>query len=263
LDELEGSPATFLSDSTVVSITKQDVLDTIFGPIYQPQLRFSSLATTLAEAMAGNFSQLYKSLGVPDDRCPIRLPTSYTWSSDASKAIACGDGLSQENITIQEFQDYLTHLKTDSPDFGAAWSGIRLSCLGWRIRPKYRFSGPWITPEADSSVVEGKPAAPLLFISSRYDPVTPLSNAYEVSKSHPGSRVLVQDNVGHGSLFSPGKCREDFIKRYFETGEMPPKDTVCAPDCKPFQDCPQMGFASLSQETEPKLWSRQPPLALI
>ncbi|KAG4219899.1 hypothetical protein PC116_g31622, partial [Phytophthora cactorum] len=38
---------------------------------------------------------------------------------------------------------------------------------------------------------------------------------------------------------SPGKCREEYLRKYLETGELPPEGTVCQPDCKPFQDCPQ------------------------
>lgn len=265
LDELDAAPAPYLGSNSVVTITKQDVLHTIFVRLYQPQREFARLATILVESMAGNFTQLYNGLGVPKsiDSCPVSKPETYTWDNDAHKAIACGDGKPQANLTIPEFLDHLKHLKSDSPYFGANWATIRLDCKGWRFRPKYSFSGPWVTPKPDSSIVEGRPAAPLLFISSRFDPVTPLANAYEMSKDHPGSGVLIQENVGHGALLSPGKCREGFISKYFETGELPPKGTVCTPDCKPFHKCPGMDVALYGLDEIPEPLSRRGPLSLF
>jgi pimeloyl-ACP methyl ester carboxylesterase len=266
MDSLEESPAPFLSQNTVVSIDKQDVLGTIFQALYQPQREFPHLATVLSEAMAGNFTQLYEGLGSPKsiNSCSSDTTHSYTWKNDAQRAIACGDGVSQANLTIPEFMEYLASLQRDSPDFGAPWTSIRIGCKGWLYRPKYSFSGPWVTPEADPNLVEGKPAAPLLFISSRYDPVTPLLNAHVASKEHPGSTVLVQENVGHGSIHSPGKCREDFVRKYFETGELPPEGTVCQPDCTPFQGCPQMKpTAALGIDGTLESWHRRTPLAMF
>ncbi|KAH8897483.1 hypothetical protein GQ53DRAFT_680118 [Thozetella sp. PMI_491] len=264
IDELDVSPSPYVSNSSVVYITKQDILDTIFGPLYQPLRDFPKLATTLAEALAGNLTQIYLGLHRPerDDSCPLGIPTSYTWAGDAQAGIACGDGKSQTNLTVSEMIEHVERLKADSPEFGAGWSEIRLTCRGWRFQPKYRFMGPWVSPAADPSLVEGRPAAPVLFVSSRYDPVTPLVNAYEMAKGHPGSRVLIQDNMGHGSLMSPGKCREDHIKKYFETGELPPEGTVCAPDCKPFQECPQaLGAMGVEDVSEPS--GRRAPLELF
>lgn len=58
-----------------------------------------------------------------------------------------------------------------------------------------------------------------------------------MSKFHAGSKLLVQDTYGHGTLLSPSKCRDAYVKRYFETGELPPDDMMCDSECVPFQDC--------------------------
>ncbi len=264
VDELDESPVPYIAQNRTFSITKQDVFYTIFPLLYQPQLTFPHLAATLAEAMAGNFTKLYEGIKGPKqgDSCPSSIPTTFTWFRDALNAISCGDGKSQVNLTIPAFLEHMERLKSDSPEFGARWSNHLFACKGWRVRPSYRFSGPWTSPEADASLVEGKPAAPLLLVSSLFDPVTPLVSAYEMSKGHPGSGVLVQENAGHASLLSPGKCREDFIKKYFETGELPPTGTTCTPECKPFQECSQMTTAALGfgNGLEPRRWL---PLGLI
>jgi hypothetical protein len=189
---------------------------------------------------------LYDGLALPtyNENGRSDLPSSaYTWDQDARQAIACGDALPSNNFTMPGFQEHLARLKRDSPDFGALWSILQLTCSSWKIRPKYRFSGPWTSPEAGLGLVEGRPAASLLFLSSRYDPITPLANAYKMAAAHPGARVLVQDNYGHGSLFTPSRCRQENIRRYFATGELPFEGTVCQSDCKPFEDCQRVNAA--------------------
>jgi pimeloyl-ACP methyl ester carboxylesterase len=57
-----------------------------------------------------------------------------------------------------------------------------------------------------------EPAAPLLFVSSVIDPVTPLRMAEAARKDHPGSGLLVQDNVGHATAGAAGTCRDNFVK---------------------------------------------------
>ncbi|KAK8023584.1 hypothetical protein PG993_011650 [Apiospora rasikravindrae] len=249
IDGLEANPAPYVSPetNTFVAVTKHDVLEAILRPLYQPQRDFPALALLLSEAMQGNLTLLYKSLNqapTHKDSCRNNKtdPPAYTCGPDAMTAIACGDGEPQDNLTAVEFADYVCGLQRhQNADFAFLEAQVRLGCSGWRIRPKYRFDGPWTTPASDARGVRGKPAAPILFVSSRYDPVTPLANAVAMSRDHPGSRVLVQENAGHGSLFSPGRCREGYIKRYFATGEMPPEGATCQPDCEPFQECARMG----------------------
>jgi pimeloyl-ACP methyl ester carboxylesterase len=243
VDDLDDSPVPYIAHNSVVTITKDDVMQTIFQALYSPKEKFPSISESIAAAIGGNYTQLYEGLNVPGGSfsCPI-VPRAdaYTWSQDAQNAIACGDGEVQTNMTIPDFQDYLDKLQSDSPDFGAAWSNLRLACKGWRVRPKYRFTGPWVTPPPDGTLVEGKPAAPILFVSSTVDPVTPLRMAKAARADHPGSGLLVQNNVGHGTVTVPGRCRDNHIKMYWDTGIVPPEGTVCQPDCRPFTKCPHV-----------------------
>ncbi|KAK7973462.1 hypothetical protein PG988_007596 [Apiospora saccharicola] len=275
LGELEAAPISHVvpETNTIVAITKHDVLEAILRVLYQPQRDFPALARLLTEAMQGNLTLLYASLNQAPthrDSCKDGRNTTgapdYTWGPDVMTAVACGDGEPQTNLTAVEFADYVADLqRNQNADFAYIEAQVRLGCSGWRIRPKYRFDGPWTTPAADARELPGVPAAPILFVSSRYDPVTPLANAVAMSRDHPGSRVLVQENAGHGSLMSPGKCREGWIKRYFATGEMPPEGTVCQPDCQPFQECSRMkevGSFAWGDETEDG-WGWRAPRAII
>ncbi|KAI1651056.1 TAP-like protein-domain-containing protein [Daldinia loculata] len=240
LEQLDESPAQIVTNSSIEEITRADVTTIIFQALYQPQEYFSQAAKVIAKGMEGDFSTVYASLGTPKsaEYCPTTIPKTYTWTQDAEIAVGCGDAESANDQTIPEFQSYLTDIQEQSPDFGPAWAQLRLACRGWRVRPKYRFTGPFTSPAADPSGAPGKPKAPILFVSSQWDPVTPYANAVAMAKEHAGARVLLQESPGHTTLFSPGKCREDYVKKYFETGELPPEGTVCQPDCKPFRDCP-------------------------
>ncbi|KAI1092137.1 TAP-like protein-domain-containing protein, partial [Rostrohypoxylon terebratum] len=241
LTSLDEAPAQYVTGNSIELITRTDLINIIFSGLYQPQIYFPMVAGVLAEAMQGNFTSVYQTLGVPSAStfCPSTAPTTYTWENDALFAVGCSDAAPQTNLTSKEFVSYVGELKSQSTDFAAYWAQIRLACTGWRVRPKYRFTGPFTTPAADASNVAGKPSAPLMFLSSKYDPVTPHINAVNMAKLHPGSGVLLQNSSGHGTLYSPGKCRDAYVRKYFETGEVPATGTVCQPDCKPFQDCPE------------------------
>lgn len=101
----------------------------------------------------------------------------------------------------------------------------------------------------------GRPAAPLLFVTSMYDPLTPRNYAFEMARAHPGARVLVQDTVGHGAIGTPSRCREGYIKKYFAEGALPAEDVTCESDCVPFRDCPQLSQGSYAVK---RAW-RPPP----
>ncbi|KAJ2974251.1 hypothetical protein NQ176_g6155 [Zarea fungicola] len=245
----EQDPPSYVGpDGTVTSINTEDIMLVIFASLLQPMLTFPSLATTLMEAMAGNFSTLYGQLGQPNaEACPLSNMDAFTWQEDVSVGIRCGDGESQNNMTLADYQDYMAGLAADAPNFWPFMADIRLPCVHWPFRPKDRFKGPWVTPTPDANRESGKPMAPLLFISSSYDPLTPLSNAVEMSQFHAGSAVLVQENYGHGTLGTPSKCRDGYIKRYFDTGEVPPDGMVCASDCVPFKDCPRVANLKMDE----------------
>jgi hypothetical protein len=110
-------------------------------------------------------------------------------------------------------------------------------CSGWGIRPKWRYTGPFTTPEHDPSGAEGKPLAPLLFLSSRYDPVSPLRNAAAMAARHPGAVWVVQESAGHSSISTPSRCTKKIIQDYLEFGTLPKNETVCEADCRPWSPC--------------------------
>ena len=109
------------------------------------------------------------------------------------------------------------------------------SCSHWpgSLRPSEanRFKGPFKSSTRDYD----SRGAPVLFIGNMFDNVTPLRNAHAMSKDHEGSVVLTQNSSGHCSAFSsPSECTRKVIRRYFDTGELPAKGTICKADRVPW-----------------------------
>lgn len=242
MDGVDKSPVPILfPHHNAFTVTRADILKVMSGPMYQPMELFPALASILDEAMGGNYTTLISQMERPVAKttCTDRSSASYSWHREATFAIGCGDTIRPYNLTYEETAKHAALLTKESPHFGANWAGLHMICSNWPAPGKYMFKGPWKTPSADPKPVRGKPAAPLLFVSSQFDPATPLASAHKMSRSHPGSRVVMQKSVGHGILHTPGKCAEQHIKTYWATGKVPSKDVVCEPDCTPFKDCPQ------------------------
>lgn len=63
-----------------------------------------------------------------------------------------------------------------------------------------------------------------------------------MAANYNGAVALTQDSVGHCSLRAPSKCTAGHIKRYFQTGELPPANTTCEIDMQYF--APEEEFKS-------------------
>lgn len=106
--------------------------------------------------------------------------------------------------------------------FSAKWATIPFQCIGYRLKPKYQFHGPWVTPPADPSLKLSVPAAPLLFLANRIDPVTPSVNANAMSARHPGSAVVIQDSIGHCAIPAGwSDCTNQILRDYFKFSAVP------------------------------------------
>lgn len=61
--------------------------------------------------------------------------------------------------------------------------------MQWHARAKWQFEGD----------LNATTAHPIFFLGNAIDPITPLRNAYKMSKGFSGSVVLALDIEGHGS----------------------------------------------------------------
>jgi hypothetical protein len=239
--EADDTPIALFEDGKPSTVTGHDIIGAFIFSLYKPIAGFEKLAVALNEALNGNFSLIEKAGDLPAHKESCFLPNSTTSVidslGDSIHAISCGDADDSTNFDLQYWQSYVGQLVEQSPTIAYSWAMIRLTCAGWKIHPKWRFGGPFTTPEHDANISDGRPAAPLLFLSARLDPVTPLSNAIEMAARHPGARVLIQESAGHAALSAPSACTSKVVRDYLLNGTMPANGQACDADCGPWQAC--------------------------
>ncbi|KAJ4297760.1 hypothetical protein N0V90_005655 [Kalmusia sp. IMI 367209] len=70
-------------------------------------------------------------------------------------------------------------------------------------------------------------SAPILFVNTVADPVTPASSARQMSRLFEGSGVLIVDGPGHGYTNAPSECANEAIAAYWENGQVHAGETWC------------------------------------
>ena len=139
-------------------------------------------------------------------------------------AIACSDG-DEHAWNLEEYKEWYKGLEAQSHLMAPMWGHYWMMCAEWKVRAKWRWTGPLAATNTSH---------PILVVSTKYDPCTPLADARMVQTRYGGSGLLVQDSYGHCSLSSPSLCTAKHVRRYFEEGILPDEGTVCVVDELPF-----------------------------
>ena len=111
-----------------------------------------------------------------------------------------------------------------SGDLGRYWVYQDLQCAGWPAKGANLYTGPWNRYTAN----------PILLVNTTHDPATSHENAVIMSRKLARARLLTIDGYGHSMGGVPSACADDYIGRYFVSGELPPKGAVCRQDQAPF-----------------------------
>lgn len=239
IENLNDNPTPLISEISgswsAYTFTYTDLRLIQFGAVYEPLVSFPFLSKMYASMLQNNYTlALSRLLDSKIITCPSLSNSSSAeeetypgYIVETPPNIYCADGLDMSQTTLSDFQSHLSLLQSQSPTIGASWARHRMSCMGWKIRPKWRFEGPF----------GGNTAHPILWVGNTADPVTPIRNAYRMAELFPGSAVLRQDSEGHGSFGNgEGNCTLGWYRRYLRFGVVPPTDgeTVCEPKVRPF-----------------------------
>ncbi|EHA51872.1 hypothetical protein MGG_05855 [Pyricularia oryzae 70-15] len=208
----------------------------IASALYSPLYKFPDFARVLAALEKGDGQPYYKatSAGVPplssfcqatpvEPGAPLAAVTEST--ADAFPAISCSDS-EEWTGTVEDFVKVGDEIRNLSWAVGAVDTTLRAQCVGRKVRPKFRFAGPF----------EAKTHHPILFIANMADNITPLVSARNNSQGFEGSVILVQKSYGHTSLSSPSTCTASYVHQYFQNGTLPEPNTECDPDYLPFDN---------------------------
>ena len=155
-------------------ITYSDIMLVIRQALYGPVQFFPNLASLLDDLSHRNGTSLAiakqadQHISTPSKECldaPPYAPRCRVPGSETSAAILCTDSdFSTYGMSKTDFKAYADELRQQSRWFGDSWAHIRLACVGYNVKPKWRVPGPFT----------GHTSKPMLILGSRLDPVTPL-----------------------------------------------------------------------------------------
>jgi autophagy-related protein 17 len=257
IQSLVSTPVAAVHNGRVYLVSSFVVSETIRQSMYTPITGFAPLAQTLADTLAGNYTRILSNPGVlPSDTRPqvcteqtpaTSPPQQYTFSTEVLWGVVCGD--SQASAGTRDFAwaaSAMPPLLNQSVTVGEGWARFPLGCADWPFSPAYAFRGPFGSPapppNTNTTTTGGSGRAPLLILSTRTDPATPLVNAFALSRRHGGSAVVVQESAGHTALLSSvSACTYGIVREYFASGTLPANGTVCEEDCAPaipYKECP-------------------------
>lgn len=229
ISKLRKEPVPVYGDSAAPDwVTESDIRTIIFLSLYSPILWFPVAADALAALEAGDAAPIVKILHATYE-CDCSVPGTEKPNTgvEAAFAIICQDGgLARSNNTLAETVAYVEELRGQSEMIGGNWAQIQMACTGWRV------------PAQGLTPMRGKPWGadtrnPILFVSTKLDPVTPLRNAEKARGLFSGAGLLVQESEGHCSVSAPSMCSASKIGRYFEDGIVD-FAAVCEADTTPW-----------------------------
>ncbi|EJD35634.1 alpha/beta-hydrolase [Auricularia subglabra TFB-10046 SS5] len=230
LDELKAQPVAV--PQAVVGpfvLTESVFLGLVFSDLYHPLTGFPDIAELARAVETQNQTRLSQIVYVSDDVSglpPWFQPNQAVYAVECSDFPPLADSVADELAALNAANALVPRLGS----FGAsAVSRVRLSCADWPVSQKGRYAGP----------LAGALPVPVLVASARYDPITPLDAARNVTARYPGMQLLVQDSAGHATFPSMSNCTAAAMRAYMTKGELPPEGTVCEQDSIPLVDLPE------------------------
>lgn len=257
-----------------IILTGADIRLVLASAAYTPLKSFIQVAELLDNAMVhGTYdpilAMIESGLGAPlQDACPVANQTAKpNPGSDPQTAVLCGDGEDIRGRKPSWWARYVDKQFAQSAVFGGLWSTVRFPCSGWRFKPNWSFHGPFTSPEPARDREQpqrGQPAAPIMFLTNRLDPVTPLAAARAMARKHPRARVVVQEAMGHCAAVSAySECTRGIVARYFDTGKLPDGEAVCEAECGPWDEgCARTMLKSSGEDAGEAWLARRFPLGV-
>ncbi|KAJ4294006.1 hypothetical protein N0V90_007695 [Kalmusia sp. IMI 367209] len=199
--------------------------------VYFPNANFPLLARILAGLEQGDGALLAQiaRAGVRTDECSTPNIDDVP-DIEPGHFIACTDSNGRFNLsTFEAFEAHAELLVDESAYLGDAWAAATsVNCRSLNIK----------APE--SQILTGTPSSnstsnPILFLSTKLDPVSPLRAAEKMAKRFGGAHLLVQNSVGHTTTSAASTCTWEHVKRYVRDATLPEEGTVCEADEVPFR----------------------------
>ena len=165
---------------TLDLINYRNVRDLYFSRLYSPST-WPVLAKLMSSLLSSNYTAALDTLQELMSPELFQSPPPQ----EALSGIQCGDS-AQRAEKLADVQPLVDEYKKTSQVAGERLVAYGLMCLQWQFEAKERYTGDFNVSTKN----------PLLIASNKFDPVTPLASAQNVTATFEGS-VLIQ-NSGYG-----------------------------------------------------------------
>ncbi|KAF2820200.1 alpha/beta-hydrolase [Ophiobolus disseminans] len=143
-------------------------------------------------------------------------------TGQAVLGITCGDLIVRPAGSVAKFREWSNIFETTSKLSGDhEFLGLLYQCSLWKNDANEKFIGSFTNLRTKN---------PILYVNTKYDPITPLLSAQNSSAGFIGSRLLVSTGTGHCSPTHPSSELNSAIRQYFVDASFPATEKIYNPD---------------------------------
>jgi pimeloyl-ACP methyl ester carboxylesterase len=188
--------------------------------LYAPPTDWEVLRFGLDAAFQGDGSVLLQMMDERTDRNPDG--TFANNGNEAFYAVSCLDrpavgGVDHAAALAEQWA-------AEAPVFGPSMAWGNLPC--WQ----YPMGAGTAEAAGDPPVFQAQGSAPILVVTTKYDPATPYEWGVQVAGELDNATLLTYDGDGHTAYTSGSSCIDKAVDAYFLEGTLPAEGTVCQPD---------------------------------
>ncbi len=192
----------------------------ILSYLYFPPNDWDILRFGLDAAFQGDGSVL---MDMMDDR--IQRNPDGTFANNGNEAFYAVSCLDRPAVGgVDHAADLAEKWAAEAPVFGPYMAWGNLPCWQWPMGTG--------TAEAagDPPVFRAEGSAPILVVTTKYDPATPYEWGVQVADEFDNATLLTYDGDGHTAYTSGSSCIDKAVDAYLLEGALPAEGTVCQPD---------------------------------
>jgi pimeloyl-ACP methyl ester carboxylesterase len=192
----------------------------ILSYLYFPPNDWDILRFGLDAAFQGDGSVL---MDMMDDR--IQRNADGTFANNGNEAFYAVSCLDRPAVGgVDHAAELAEQWAAEAPVFGPYLAWGNLPCWQW----------PMGAGTADAAgeppVFRAEGSAPILVVTTRYDPATPYEWGVQVAGELDNATLLTFDGDGHTAYTSGSRCIDQAVDAYLLEGTMPAEGTVCRAD---------------------------------
>lgn len=201
-------------------LTHDQLKYSMFAALYAPNVAFPGMAVFLDALHRKDYQRILQMVPViyPSYKPFCDSSIQMYPSRDAQLAIMCTDKRYPLDESLPNLEKRFEDIANVSR-FADVWMAIMVGCNAYNITP----TDPpmrWTDHPAHKRRPI-KTSFPLLFLSNRADPVTPLYAGVKMARRFVDAGLVEQESEGHCSLAAVSRCTMEWIRGYFEEGKVP------------------------------------------